>query len=470
MKMAGTLLAGFSALALFAPNSACAETEGAEAFASPTEAVPATAPTNCGEDICEVRLTAAQLLKKTQEFVEKKDYAHALPMAQALGQAPGYEFESRYLIGFIAVESGDLNTAEAQFRAILERNPKQTRVRLELGRVMLMKGKNSAADYHFRLAAEDKDLPPEIAKTVRNIRSVLRDKRIWRFNFNLGLAPDSNINSATSAETVNINFGPFELPLTLDPNARKKSGIGQTGGFSAGLRLKASDKVAVLIDSDARFVNYEGKFADDVQIQFAAGPELKINNTSSVSVQGLAEQRWYGGRVANRDFGGRLGYQLVLDAGQRIGVEIDGRNTQSHFSSAYSGWLVGGNVTYERIVGGTFIASASAFGRKDMLESEAYSNHSYGVSVGIGGELPFGINGGIMGSVSRAKFDAPQYIYSNDPRDDLRFFGRATLGMRSLSLMGFSPSVEYNFTRVDSNYEIYDSTRHRVNFKLARYF
>lgn len=472
MKMAGPLLAGFSALALLAPDSAQAETEGADFVTAAVEATaPAAASANaCTAESCHVRLTAAQLLQKAEEFVAAKDYEHALPMAQALGQAPGYEFQSRYLVGFIAVETGDLKTAEAQFRAILENNPKQTRVRLELARVMMMRGKNSSADYHFRLAAEDKSLPEDIARTVRNARSILRDQRIWRFSFNLGLAPDTNINSATSAETVNINFGPFELPLTLDPNARKKSGIGQTGGFSAGLRLKASDKIAVLIESDARFVNYKDQFADDVQIQMAAGPELRLGDTSSVSLQGLAEQRWYGGRVANRDFGGRLGFQKVLDAGQRIGIEIDGRHTDSHFSPAYSGWLAGGNITYERIIGGTFIASASLFGRKDMLESAAYSNHSYGASIGVGGELPMGLNAGLSGSISRAKFDAPQMLYSTERRDDLRFFGRAYLGMRSVSLLGFSPSVEYNFTKIDSNYALYESTRHRVNFKLSHYF
>jgi hypothetical protein len=44
------------------------------------------------------------------------------------------------------------------------------------------------------------------------------------------------------------------------------------------------------------------------------------------------------------------------------------------------------------------------------------------------------------------------------------------MGIRAFKLFGFSPSIEYNFSQVDSNHEISNSTRHRANFKLARYF
>jgi outer membrane protein len=260
------------------------------------------------------------------------------------------------------------------------------------------------------------------------------------------------------------------LPLTLDSDARQKSGIGQTGGFSTGMRFKASDKVALLIDGDGRFVNYQDNIADDFQLQLAIGPEFRLGSTTSVSAQVLAEERYYGGRHLNRDFGAKFGLQKILDAGQRIGVAIDGRKTKSFISEDYSGWQVGSNATFEKIVGKSFIASASVFGRIDSLGTKALSSKSYGVNIGIGGEMPFGINAGLSASVSRAVFEAPQFSYSNDPRNDWRYSSRAFIGVRSLSLMGFSPSIEYVFARNASNYTIYDSTRHRANFKLSRYF
>lgn len=453
-----------------APDNAYAQGAAAEVAMPDASPLAASIKAACQAEGCSIRMNGEQLIANAEKFIAEKDFASAMPLVDALRMAPQYELQYRFLKGYIAAETGELSAAEQAFRSILANRPDQTRVRLELARVLMMQGNESSADYHFRLAQDAEDLPEDIAQTVRSARSILRNNRRWNFNFDVGLAPDSNINSATSAETVNINYGPFQVPLTLNPDARRRSGIGQTGGFSAGLRLRASETIALLIDSDARFTNYEGKIADNVQVQMAAGPELRIDSTSSLSLQAIGEQRWYGGRKANTDFGARAGFQKVLSAGQRVGFAIDSRHTSSDFSRAYSGWQIGGNATYEQVMGGTFIASASLIGRKDMLKSDAFSNTSYGFNIGVGGELPWGLNAGLSASVSRAVYNAPQFIYSTNVRKDNRYFGRAYVGLRSVKLAGFSPSIEYNFAKIDSNYSLYASDRHRVTFKLARYF
>jgi hypothetical protein len=44
------------------------------------------------------------------------------------------------------------------------------------------------------------------------------------------------------------------------------------------------------------------------------------------------------------------------------------------------------------------------------------------------------------------------------------------MGLRSVRVLGFSPSVTYSFARNASNIGLYDTTRHRFQFELARYF
>ncbi|VAV90369.1 hypothetical protein MNBD_ALPHA04-743 [hydrothermal vent metagenome] len=419
---------------------------------------------------CHVRVTPAQLLAKAESLILNKKYQEALPLVAALDQVPELRTQQRFLAGYIAVETGDLESGIKNFRSILERNPGETRVRLELARAYLLNGKEASADYHFRLAQNDDNLPDEIARTIRNTRSILRDQRVWRFSFDFGFAPDTNINGATNAETIDINFGPFKLPLALNENAREKSGIGQTASFSGGVRLKTSEKLAFLIDVDSKIVNYQGKIADDIVGQFAAGPELRIGKYTSISFQAVGQQRWYGGRLATREYGGRLGLQKVLSQGQRIGAELDIRRTDSKLSDSYDGWQLGANATYEHLIGKSFIASASIFGRRDALESKGFSSINYGVNLGIGGELPFGLNAGISGSVSRSTFDEALLLYSTEKRQDWRSFARAYIGSRQIKFLGFSPSVDYNYSRVDSNYDLYQMSRHRVNFKLAKFF
>ena len=84
--------------------------------------------------------------------------------------------------------------------------------------------------------------------------------------------------------------------------------------------------------------------------------------------------------------------------------------------------------------------------------------------------MPFGLNAGVSASISRSEFDAPLLLYSSENREDWRGFARAYIGSRKVKFLGFSPSIDYNYSRVDSNYDLYQMSRHRVNFKFARYF
>ena len=451
-------------------SGASAETTLPLASDAAADGAAVTQPVCDASGQCHLRVTPRQLLAKAESLIQAKQYQAALPLVEALGQAPDLRMQQQFLAGYIAIETGDVKGAIRKFRSILDANPGQTRVRLELARAYLLSGKEASADYHFRLAQNDENLPDEIARTIRNTRSILRDQRIWRFSFDFGFAPDTNINGATNAETIDINFGPIKLPLELDENARERSGVGQTAGFSGGIRVKVDDRLALLFDADSKIINYKGRSADDIVVQVAAGPELRIARYSSISLQAVGLQRWYGGRLATREYGGRFGYQQALSEGQRVGIELDARRTESEISNAYSGWQLGANATYEQLVGKSLIASASIFVRRDLLNADGYSSFNYGVNLGIGGELPLGLNAGLSASISRSEFDAPLLLYSTESRQDWRGFARAYVGSRKVKFLGFSPSIDYVYSRVDSNYSLYEMSRHRVNFKFARYF
>jgi hypothetical protein len=442
----------------------------AGAATAPAWPLHAAQEAQCADGKCVYRLTPQQLVAKAEELVLARRFDEARPLLEALEQAPGVTLQRRFLTGYIAVETGDPETAIREFRAILADDPEQTRVRLELARALLMTGKEAAADHHFRLAEEDRDLPQEILRTVRNARGVIRSQRRWNATVDFGLAPDSNINGATDAEVIDFHIGPITIPLQLDQDARRRTGIGQVASLSGDVRLPVGTGVSLLIDAYGQGTNYPGKTFDDYSVQIGAGPELRLDETATVSVQSVAQHRWYGGRLAVRQFGLKAGFQKVLDQGQRIGLQLDGRRTQSGFADAYSGWQFASYAIYERVVRRSFIASATIYLRRDQLESEVYSSTDYGVELGIGGELPFGINAGLSGGIGRALFDAPNFRLSLEKREDLRLNGRAYAGLRSVRLWGFSPSITYTFAHNDTNYDLYTTSRHRLRFNLARYF
>lgn len=429
-----------------------------------------TGPEPCSTGKCVYRLTAEQMVARAEALVRAGDYEAAKPLVAAMAQAPQLSLQRHFLAGFIASETGDLDGAVKNFRAILEDDPSQTRVRLELARALLLQGKESAADHHLRLAQEADDLPDEIERTIRSTRGIIRDRRVWNVNVTVGLAPDTNINNGANADKIDVRFGPWTLPLTLDRNARRKSGLGVTAGISAGVRLRVDEKLALLLDLDGQMVTYKEQRFDDHSLQLAAGPEYKLSETSSVSLQAVGLQRWYGGDLVLRQYGLKAGYQQLLSQGQRLGFQVDARRSDSRISPAYDGWQLAAYATYERVVRRSMVASATLHVRRDDLEDDDYSMFDYGVDLGVGGELPMGINAGLSGGISRVDYDEAIYMFSDSPRGDWRFSARAYVGLRSVKLLGFSPSLTYTYGRVDTNYHLYKTDRHRVRFDLARYF
>jgi hypothetical protein len=335
---------------------------------------------------------------------------------------------------------------------------------------MLAMGHTASADKQFKIAEQDQDLPDDVARTIRRVRDVIRSKRAWRFDVDFGFAPDSNINNATSSDTITILWGGYPLPLNLSQQAQAHSGTGQTASISAGLRLPVADKVSALIDLDAAGNNYGGTAYDDYQTQLAAGGEVRVSQNASVSLEAVGAQRWYGGHAVSRQAGVKAGFQAQLSNVAQIGIQIDARRTDALFDSLYSGWQFGGYATYERAVAKALVVSGGVFVRRDSLNLPAYSSTELGVIAGFGGELPLGVTFGISGTASRAKYDAPIYLFSFDPRKDWRYTARATLGNRKLRVWGFSPQISASYSKIDSSIAYYANDRLRFRFTLARYF
>ena len=446
---------------------------GATALAATMLAHPAaaqTAPVRCEAGACRVRLTPDQLEAAAERLIKAKRYAEAAPLIAALRQAPGYLMKSRFLAGYVAEQNGRYDEAAGYYRAILADDPRQTGVRLALAKTMLALHRPQAADRQFKIAEQDAQLPPEVLRTIRKVRDTIRAGRPWQVDISFGIAPDSNINSATAADTITVNFAGTPIPLELDEHAKARSGVGETGRVSARLRLPVGGKLAALVDIDGVGTNYAGSDFDDFTVQGATGAELTLSQRASVSLEGVVAQRWFGGSVVSRQVGVKAGAQRLLDTKRQIGLQIDLRHTDALFNHGYDGWQGGLYATYEQALAPAIVISASPFIRRDWLDEPAYSNTEIGANIGIGGELPMGLDFGLSAGGSRAVYDAPIVFFDAKPRNDWRFVARATLGDRKIRVLGLSPQVSWSFTRIDSSIALYDVTRSRFEFTLARYF
>jgi hypothetical protein len=89
--------------------------------------------------------------------------------------------------------------------------------------------------------------------------------------------------------------------------------------------------------------------------------------------------------------------------------------------------------------------------------------------MGLSAAAPFGFNVGLTPTVTFRRFDEAMAIYAVR-REDETLGVRAHLSHRNARVRGFTPTLEYSFTDNRSTVDLFDYTRHTVDFGLARQF
>jgi outer membrane protein len=414
-------------------------------------------------------MTREQILQHVEQLIVDGRFDDAKPFLAAMESDPALKSETALLKGLTANSAQDWTSAEKNFRAVLSQKPTWTRARLELARALYNQGERQAADYHFRLAETD-NLPTDVARVVQDYRQSIRTKKNWRFNVQAGLAPDSNISNGTTADVIVFNNCLIAnlCGFVTPEESKKKTGLGQIANLGGSVRLPVSEVYAVEIEASARIVNYAGKDYDDFSVSPAIGLSRDFGMATRISLAALYNQRWYGGSNASHNIGGRA--SLIQLIGQKGQVKADMSVVQktNFLNTDYSGTQYNLNISYDRSFGKSAYVTIAVFGSRDGLANSFFANNSAGLSARLDSELPFGINGGGNFSVSRSWYDDPTSAF--DARRDWTLQGYAYLGLRSVRILSFSPSVEYHVTRNASNLPLYDFTRHRFEFALASYF
>jgi len=380
--------------------------------------------------------------------------------AQSAGFDP--EIQRAFVEGMIAYSSRDYRSAEAVFRRILDRDPALLRVRLELARTLYMEKKDEQADYQFRLAAAAHP-GAMVAKNIVRFREALRARRSWRFNVDFGFAPDSNINSATDKQSVDI----YGLPFRLNSDARAHSGTGLFFGGDASIRLNR-DKLPIYFGAYGHWVRYSDHRFDDGYVGGEAGPEFELaGGRLRTTVTGLS--RWYGGRPLEKSFGAHLAYEKLLGNLWTLGGALLVRRNDYSGRRDVDAMDIEGRVSVDRPLGPAMLGFAYATVERDWAHDSGQAFKRASLGIGIQKEIGWGLRPQIAVDVAREVNDGPLAPFGIK-RSDWLIEGSASIYKRNWNLGGFAPSLSVTYTRNRSTLSLYDQKRLRGEVRLTRAF
>ena len=224
-----------------------------------------------------------------------------------------------FLHGSIAMAREDWQTAIARFRAMLIRDPNLPRVRLDLALAYFRAEEDSSAAYHFRQALGDEDLPPVVRARTLAFLDTIRRRKTWSVSTAVSLAPDSNINAATSSREVNL----FGLPAQLSEDARQTSGVGLNARISGGYEARISPDLRFRTGASLSTRTYEKSEFNDRTLSLRAGPRFLFEKFD-LSPELTARARRLGGEMYSRAAGIELSGNWQVAPAWRLSAAVGG--------------------------------------------------------------------------------------------------------------------------------------------------
>ena len=380
--------------------------------------------------------------------------------------------------------------AVKSFRGMLVKDPSLQRVRLELARSLFRRGDCTrpprnlvkhilgddcwAAQQHF-LRVLGSGVPPSVVLTVRGFIQAIRARKRASGSLSLALAPDTNVNTATSAHTVQI----FGLPFQLDDDARATSGIGVVGALSTEIQRPMPKfkwmpgKVARLrVGANIYRRDYSGGFYDDSNYGIFAGPRF-LGDRGEVSVLFQADRRQVNGRPYSRQFGLRVEGARLITRKMWLGGTAEGSRMTPLSDLGRAGdvgfsWNGLGYATYAlmpsltlRFMGGV---SREQTGRLTTRHQSRW--------VGVTGnyDLPYGFTLSAAQQLYFTRYDKPLPLFGSKPPSTKMWFSRLAVYNRLINLKGFSPSISLVREDRASNLTLFTYKRYRVESGVVRVF
>ena len=369
-----------------------------------------------------------------------------------------------FLYGSIAMAREEWQTAIARFRAMLIRDPTLPRVRLDLALAYFRAKEDGSAAYHFRQVLGDKDLPPVVRARTLAFLDTIRRRKTWSVSAAVSLAPDSNINAATSSREVNL----FGFPAQLSEDARQTSGVGLNATISGGYEARISPDLRFRTGARLSTRTYEQSKFNDRTLTVRAGPRFLFEKFD-LRPELTARARRLGGEMYNRAAGVELSGNWQVAPAWRLSAAVGGERI------SYETFLGNGNM-YSTQVGlahalgrATLLRANGAF-RREAVESEAYSWREAIVGASATRELPRGFVMTVGSTYRLRRYDRPIAAFGPEARQDRTLAGRVKISNRHIELFGFMPELTVKHERRSSNLSLYDYKRNLVEVGVVRTF
>lgn len=346
----------------------------------------------------------------------------------------------------------------------LARDASDALARYQVGEIHFAARRDASAILAYRLALSG-HLDPERRQLIQDRLTALEARRDLRFSLSFAVAPDSNINNATSASTIDL----YGLPFVLSDDARRRSGVSASVSSSVERRWAVSERVSMLTGGSVAVLDGPGRAFDQTQFGVFAGPEIRLAPHARISVTATYRDIAFGGEGLETWTGLRIDGEGYANPQTRWGASAHLDHVDNRRANEWDGWTYGGEVSRTRFLGPSAFWRASAtFDAHDLVGSEAGFRVGQ-LAAGRLFSLPFATLAYVEPYGRRRDFEHHSSAFGVR-RQDREIGINLRLSKRNWAFLGAFPYVQAIASRSWSNVAIGDYSRLRVEFGLTRDF
>ena len=400
-----------------------------------------------------VTMTHEQTLTFAQELVEKNKLEDAKKVLLLKPfQQKELEIERLYLLAQIAIKENKIDEAIDIYYFILEHQPNISNIRFRLAELYLIRKDWIRADYHYRLALADKELPIVIQNRIKQALYYIRQNKNYNFWFNFGIAPDNNVNNTTSGEQcVMTMFGP--MCNTLD-DPEKDVGLNITVGGN--YEFKLSDNWRFRNEALIYSLKYQDKKYDDIYLSYVLGLKY-VYKKGDVFFGPTFSKRFLGHKAYNYTTG------FMVDTGYDLTKQLNARLYLAYTPTHYDdyGDILDGDVKTARLRMFYALDSSKYLIFKTGYEYEktkdkTYTNDRVNLALGFGADIPFGFHiyaepSVLFTNYKGKRWTVKDYEFKEVKEWDITQRYSVSLSNRKVSLWGLMPVLTYSYTDKKSN-------------------
>jgi tetratricopeptide (TPR) repeat protein len=233
------------------------------------------------------------VITQAQALVEAGDYKAAYQLLEPLETERSSDVQYDMLLGISALESGDNARAVFAFERVLATEPNNLEARALIAKSYFRSGEaeNAKAEFSNVLSQNPS---PEITKLIENnmlaIDKATGQTTTFAAYLDFGIGHDSNINSATTANAVNISIVPNLplIPFRLSAVSQEQSSnfVSMAGGIS--VRAPLSKNVSAFGSlAGTNKINWAEEQFDPSSLDYSLGLNIKHNiDNFTVALQG----------------------------------------------------------------------------------------------------------------------------------------------------------------------------------------